>query len=113
MAVSYAATIVEYSDRKQAANDYPDRIVSPSAPSRCCAIGMEQVGDEQREGEWVFVYMRCRGCGYTVRRFTYNTETSPDFLSEFLELASDAPENQEYRWQRRPRGYFLAEEGEA
>lgn len=111
--MSYAATIVEYSNRKQAGNYYPDRIISPPAPSGCCTIGMEQVGDEEREGEWIFVYMRCRGCGYTVRRFMYNTAPSPDLFSQLLELASDSAEDQEYRWQRRPRGPLLAEEGEA
>lgn len=63
------STIVEYSAEKRAVNAYPERIVSPPHPSLCCTDNMEQVGDAQRQGEWVFVYVRCRNCGYTVRRF--------------------------------------------
>ena len=96
-----AATIVEYSDHKQTANRYPYRIVSPSAPSRCCAVEMEQVGDEQREGDWIFVYMRCRWCGYTVRRFTYTIEPPLSSLLDLLEPASNAPRNHEHLRQGR------------
>jgi hypothetical protein len=103
------ATIVEYSDHKQAANRYPDRIVSPPAPSRCCAVEMEQVGDEQREGEWIFVYMRCRWCGYTVRRFTYTIAPSPSSFSDLLEPAADRPWNQECLWRGGLRGPRQAE----
>lgn len=106
------ATIVEYSDHKQAANRYPDRIVSPSTPSRCCAVEMEQVGDEQPEGDWIFVYMRCRWCGYTVRRFTYTLAPSLSLLSDLLEPAPDRPWNQEPRLQGRLRGFRAAEEEE-
>lgn len=107
-----AATIVEYSDHKQAANRYPYRIVSPSASSRCCAVEMEQVGDEQREGDWIFVYMRCRWCGYTVRRFTYSVEPPLTSVWDLLEPTSDAPRNRESRWQDRVRGLWAAEEEE-
>jgi hypothetical protein len=106
------ATIVEYSDRMQAANRYPDRIVSPSTPGSCCSLGMEQVGDDQREGEWIFVYMRCRSCGYTVRRFTYTLAPSLSLLSDFLEPAADRHWSQERRWQRSLRGLQAAEQQE-
>ena len=107
-----AATIVEYSDREQAANRYPYRIVSPSAPSRCCVVEMEQVGDEQRESDWIFVYMRCRWCGYTVRRFTYTLAPSPSLFSDLLEPAADRPWNQDGLWRGGLRGLRQTEEKE-
>lgn len=107
-----AATIVEYSDHKEAANRYPYRIVSPSAPSRCCAVEMEQVGDEQREGDWIFVYMRCRWCGYTVRRFMYTLAPPLSLFSDVLEPAADRPWNQECLWRGGLRGLRQAEEEE-
>jgi hypothetical protein len=30
---------------------------------------MEQVGDVEEDGNWLYVYKRCRVCGYTVRHF--------------------------------------------
>jgi hypothetical protein len=30
---------------------------------------MEQVGDIEEDGNWLYVYKRCRVCGYTVRHF--------------------------------------------
>ena len=61
------ATIVEYTDEKKPANSYPKRIVSPVAPGLCCYSKMEQIGSEQREEGWTFVYKRCKKCGFTVR----------------------------------------------
>ncbi len=63
------ATIVEYHERRGTLNAYPDRIISPPHPSECCSLRMEQVGDVEEDGSWLFVYKRCRTCGYTVRRF--------------------------------------------
>lgn len=68
-----AASIVEYSGRGGTLNAYPDRIISPPNPSECCALSMEQVGDVQEDGSWLFVYKRCRSCGYTVRHFLMMT----------------------------------------
>jgi predicted RecB family nuclease len=64
-----ATTIVEYDDRKVTRNVYPDRIVSPPRPSPCCASSMEQTGNVEDDGSWLFIYKRCRTCGYTVRHF--------------------------------------------
>ena len=64
-----AATIVEYDERRATLNAYPDRIISPPHPSECCASGMERVGDLEEDGNWLFIYKRCRTCGYTVRHF--------------------------------------------
>lgn len=61
------ATIVTYTDRESATNQYPQRIVSPRRPGPCCFTDMEEVGTAQREGRWVFQYRRCRQCGFTVR----------------------------------------------
>jgi len=61
------ATIVEYTDRKPAANQYPRRIVSPCRPSPCCFVEMEEVGSAHTEGRWRFQYRRCRACGFAVR----------------------------------------------
>jgi hypothetical protein len=61
------ATIVNYTDREPAANQYPQRIVSPRQPGPCCFTDMAEVGTTEREGRWVFQYRRCRQCGFTVR----------------------------------------------
>ncbi len=63
------ASIVEYDERKAAVNAYPERIVSPPHPSECCASGMERVGAVEDDGNWLYIYKRCRACGYTVRHF--------------------------------------------
>ena len=63
------AGIVEYDDRKMAVNAYPERIVSPPHPSECCSSGMEQVGNVEEDGNWLYIYKRCQSCGYTVRHF--------------------------------------------
>ncbi len=60
-------TIVEYTDQKQPQNLYPERIISPSHSSPCCFSDMEEIGEQQRDGRWVFQYRRCRKCGFTVR----------------------------------------------
>ena len=61
------STIVTYTDREPARNQYPQRIVSPSRPGPCCFTDMEEVGAARQEGRWVFQYRRCRQCGFTVR----------------------------------------------
>ena len=60
-------TIVEYTERKVAENRYPERIVSPPRSSACCFSRMEELGEEERDGRWVYRYRRCTTCGYTVR----------------------------------------------
>ena len=62
-------TIVEYTTDKAALNDYPGRIVSPPAPSTCCAIEMRALGKIHCQDDRPFIYKQCRGCGYTVRHF--------------------------------------------
>lgn len=64
------ATIVEYTDEKKPANGYPNRIISPLVPGICCYSKMEQIGGEQREEGWSFIYKRCKKCGFTVRHVT-------------------------------------------
>jgi hypothetical protein len=61
--------IVEYRNDVPPANDYPQRIVSPVAPSPCCLVSMAPVGHNAIEGMWRFHYKRCTVCGYTVRCF--------------------------------------------
>ncbi len=63
------ANIVEYDERKAAVNAYPKRIISPPHPSECCSSGMAQVGRVEQDGNWLYIYKRCRACGYTVRHF--------------------------------------------
>lgn len=63
------AGIVEYDERKTAVNAYPERIISPPHPSNCCVSGMEQVGEVEEDGNWLYIYKRCRDCGYAVRHF--------------------------------------------
>lgn len=63
------ATIVEYTIHKRPINAYPNKIVSPPFPSRCCFASIARVGKVQEEQGWPFVYHRCAVCGFTVRRF--------------------------------------------
>ena len=63
------ASIVEYDERKAAVNAYPERIISPLHPSDCCASAMERVGNVEEDGNWLYIYKRCRTCGYAVRHF--------------------------------------------
>lgn len=67
------AGIVEYNGARQATNDYPDRIISPPNSSGCCFVNMEQVGSVEEDGNWLYIYKRCRICGYTVRHFLMMT----------------------------------------
>ncbi len=60
-------TIVEYTDQKQPQNLYPVRIISPSHSNTCCFSDMEEIGEPQKDGHWVFQYRRCRKCGFAVR----------------------------------------------
>ena len=62
-------TIVEYDEGRGTLNAYPDRIISPPHPSECCSSGMEQIGEVEEDGSWLFIYERCRTCGYAVRHF--------------------------------------------
>jgi hypothetical protein len=62
-------SIIEYRDDRTPANDYPRRIVSPTAPSPCCMDHMERIGHCGFDANWRFFYKRCRICGYTVRCF--------------------------------------------
>jgi hypothetical protein len=61
------ATIVEYTDQKPAKNQFPQRIVSPIRSGPCCFTDMEEVGQPQEEGRWVFQYKRCKKCGFALR----------------------------------------------
>jgi hypothetical protein len=60
-------TIIEYSDTKQAQNQFPERIVSPMRSGPCCFSDMEGLGEPHVEGRWVYAYKRCRRCGFAVR----------------------------------------------
>jgi hypothetical protein len=61
------ATIVEYSGHKKPKNRYPECIVSPPRSGPCCFSDMEEIGEPQQDGRWVFQYKRCRKCGFAVR----------------------------------------------
>jgi hypothetical protein len=60
-------TIVEYTDQKRPRNQYPKRIVSPLRSGPCCFSAMEEVGEPQETGRWIYQYKRCRSCGFAVR----------------------------------------------
>ena len=60
-------TIVEYSDQKPPANQYPHRIISPQRAGGCCFSDMEELGKPQEDARWVYQYRRCRRCGFAVR----------------------------------------------
>ena len=61
-------TVVEYTDKQPPRNDYPDRIVSPTHPGRCCTAHEAVIGGPQVDGQWLYEYRRCAVCGFTVRR---------------------------------------------
>ena len=60
-------TIIEYSDRMPAQNQYPRRIVSPTHESPCCFSDMEVLGKPIREASYELQYKRCQTCGFAVR----------------------------------------------
>jgi len=60
-------TIVQYTDRRPPMNRYPTRMISPPHSGSCCFSDMEEVGDPQEDGRWIFRYKRCRTCGFAVR----------------------------------------------
>ena len=60
-------TIVEYTDKKQPRNEYPNRIVSPATSGPCCFSDMEEIGELEVDDRWTFQYKRCRSCGFALR----------------------------------------------
>jgi hypothetical protein len=60
-------TIVEYTSQKRPRNLYPERIISPPRSGPCCFTDMQEIGEPQEEGRWVYQYKRCRKCGFAVR----------------------------------------------
>lgn len=79
------ATIIEYTDQKRPANHYPKRIVSPLSSGPCCCSKMEQIGVEQHEEAWSFIYKRCKQCGFAVRHVTARTLQLPTKTSSRFE----------------------------
>ncbi len=61
--------IIEYRNDVPPANDYPQRIVSPTAASACCTDHMERIGRHAIDARWRYYYKRCTVCGYSVRHF--------------------------------------------
>jgi len=61
--------IIEFRDDAPPVNDYPRRIISPTAPSACCIGHMERIGHPEIDANWRFYYKRCTVCGYSVRCF--------------------------------------------
>jgi hypothetical protein len=60
-------TIVEYTDTKVPLNQYPHQIISPPHAGPCCFSDTEEIGSVQHTDRWVYLYKRCRACGFTVR----------------------------------------------
>ncbi len=60
-------TIIEYTNQKPPKNLYPERIISPLRPGLCCFFDMEEIGEPQEDGRWVYQYKRCKKCGFAVR----------------------------------------------
>ncbi|HWT82115.1 MAG TPA: hypothetical protein VN648_25295 [Candidatus Methylomirabilis sp.] len=61
------ATIVTYTDQKPPENLYPTRIISPPHSGPCCFTEREQVGGPHQDSRSVFLYQRCKKCGFAVR----------------------------------------------
>lgn len=62
--------IIRYTDDEEPRNDYPRKIVSPSAPSDCCTDeNRERVGSVGELEGFKFCYRICRTCGHAVRYY--------------------------------------------
>jgi hypothetical protein len=96
-------SVIEYTDKKNPLNDFPRRIISPTHSSPCCFTDMEEVGEPQTEGRWVFRHKRCRRCGFAVRVILREL---PDLkivaqLRRILDIAERPGHDEEL-----PNGYF-------
>jgi hypothetical protein len=82
-------TIVEYTEKKAPQNQYPARIISPPRSGPCCFSDMEEIGEPERDGQWIFQYRRCRTCGFAVRVILSD---SPDeaLLAELRKILATA-----------------------
>ncbi len=73
-------SIVHYTDREQAREEYPFRIVSPLTPAGCCvAQNRIRIGRVEAEQGDSYFYKRCRVCGHTVRFFFSPRHKSSSF----------------------------------
>ena len=62
--------IIRYTDDEKPRNDYPKKIVSPSAASDCCTDeNRTDVGTIREVDGFKFVYRICDTCGHAVRFF--------------------------------------------
>lgn len=62
--------IIRYSDDEEPRNEYPRRIISPSAASSCCTDENRTVVGQVREVDgFKFCYKICDTCGHAVRYF--------------------------------------------
>ena len=63
--------IIRYNDSEKPKNDYPKRIISPSAPSECCKDDTNKttVGTVREVEGFKFAYRICDSCGHAVRYF--------------------------------------------
>ena len=78
-------SIVRYTDREQAREEYPFRIISPPVPSGCCVEKNRIcVGGLQVDQGDTYVYKRCRVCGHTVRFFFSPRHKSTSFETRAL-----------------------------
>jgi hypothetical protein len=64
-------TIIEYTNTKPPASEYPRRIVSPSQSSLCCTDHSTLVGEPETNCRFRYQYQRCVVCGFAVRRILH------------------------------------------
>lgn len=85
--------IIRYTDNEKPRNDYPKRIISPSAPSGCCTDeNKTQVGKVREVDGFKFNYRICNTCGHAVRYFYPATTGPSDEVKNYRKWKSYMPQ---------------------
>lgn len=76
--------IIRYSAKEKPRNDYPKRIISPPAASRCCTEeNREMVGRVQEVDGFKFCYKICQTCGHAVKFYYPAVESTSSAVKEY------------------------------
>ena len=76
--------IIRYKDDEKPRNEYPKRIISPSAPSDCCTDDNKTtVGTVREVDGFKFAYRICDDCGHAVRYFYPAVEGTSDEVKTY------------------------------
>ena len=76
--------IIRYSDDQKPKNDYPKRIISPTARSECCTDeNREVIGTVREVDGFKYSYRVCKECGHAVRFFYPAVKTNDDAVRKY------------------------------